>query len=66
MGNLSKLLFSMMLTAGLFLLASVVLYFNPEMGLTAWALPFSMTAGFLGILTGIIGFASSSDRPELF
>jgi hypothetical protein len=66
MDNLSKLLFSMMTTSGLFLLASLVLYFNPEIGFKDWALPISMTAGFLGLLTSIIGFASTLDRPKLF
>jgi Na+/H+ antiporter NhaB len=66
MSGLTKLLFLMMMTAGLFLLASGVLFFFPELGLSTWSLPFSIAAAILGTLTGIIGSAASLDRPKLF
>jgi hypothetical protein len=66
MSNISKLTLSLCIAAFVLLVGSIVLYNQPELGPEGLSIALSLSAGFLGILGAMVGFASSSDKSGLF
>lgn len=65
MSNVAKLQASMCITAGLLLLASVVLFLAKPVADPNDFAPFlALIAGVTGLISSAIGFASTADNPK--
>lgn len=64
--NIIKLVASMFISAFLLLLVAILVHFQILPGPKGLSIALSLTAGFLGILGGLIGLVASSDGPKNF